>query len=306
MKITPSLDFKKDSEFANAVQEVSDELTHLGELPNRAAMNAAFQGSSKLQTEISTSWLDFTPKRIRDKQEKRDRLLEQVKSFYESLSDRWSVSTSFGDGTLANHLFIYELKDEQQAKTYMDEMFLEKLNYKEAYAGKPTRHNGVEIKSYIFPNPNEVFGVTPSDPFDQMPPEWYWYYAFTEGKLLFATGTGPQLIQTALERRVGNGEKFSEHPSYQELIGKLGSDNNVLLAISPITAFKSILPLVEQMDPDSATLIQMVSGVFMNLPENYSIGFAAKAHDHRIDAKLLLTLGDLKPLFQAFGMMFSM
>ena len=306
VKITPSLDFKKDSEFANAVQEVSDELTHLGELPNRAAMNAAFQGSSKLQTEISTSWLDFTPKRIRDKQEKRDRLLEQVKSFYESLSDRWSVSTSFGDGTLANHLFIYELKDEQQAKTYMDEMFLEKLNYKEAYAGKPTRHNGVEIKSYIFPNPNEVFGVTPSDPFDQMPPEWSWYYAFTEGKLLFATGTGPQLIQTALERRVGNGEKFSEHPSYQELIGKLGSDNNVLLAISPITAFKSILPLVEQMDPDSATLIQMVSGTFMNLPENYSIGFAAKAEDRGIDAKLLLTLGDLKPLIQTLGMMFGM
>ena len=306
VKITPSLDFKKDSEFANAVQEVSDELTHLGELPNRAAMNAAFQGSSKLQTEISTSWLDFTPKRIRDKQEKRDRLLEQVKSFYESLSDRWSVSTSFGDGTLANHLFIYELKDEQEVKAYMDETFLEKLNYKEAYAGPSTMHNGVEIKNYIFPNPNEVFGVTSSDPFDQMPPEWYWYYAFTDGQLLFATGTNPQLIQTALERRVGNGEKFSEHPSYQELIGKLGSDNNVFLAVSPITAFKSILPLVEQMDPNSATLIQMVSGTFMNLPENYSIGFAAKARDNSIDAKLLLTLGDLKPLIQAFGMMFSM
>ena len=79
----------------NVIQEVSDKLTHLGELPNRAVMNAAFQGSSQLQTEISTSWLDFTPKRIRDKQEKEDRLLEQVKAFYESLADRWSVSTSF-------------------------------------------------------------------------------------------------------------------------------------------------------------------------------------------------------------------
>ena len=306
VKITPSLEFKKDSEFVNAVQEVSDELTHLGELPNRAAMNAAFQGSSKLQTKISTFLLDFTPKDIRDKQVNQDRLLEQMKGFYESLSNRWSVSTSFGDGTLPNHLFIYELKDEQQVKTYMDEMFMEKLNYKEAYAGKPTTHNGVEIKSYIFSNPNEVFGVTPSDPFDQMPPEWHWYYAFTEEKLLFATGTGPQLIQTALDRRAGNGEKFSEHPNYQELIGKLGGDNNILLAISPITAFKSILPLVEQMDPDSATIIQMVSGMFMSLPENYSIGFAAKAEDRGIDAKLLLTLGDLKPLIQTFGMIFGM
>ncbi|MYB94293.1 hypothetical protein F4054_10775 [Candidatus Poribacteria bacterium] len=128
VQITPFLEFQKDSEFVNAVEEASDALTHLGELPNRAAMNAAFQGSSKLQTAMSTSWLDFTPKRIRDKQEKRDRLLEQVTDFYESLADRWTVSASFGDGTLANFLFIYDLKDEQGAKTYMDEVFLEKLN----------------------------------------------------------------------------------------------------------------------------------------------------------------------------------
>ncbi|MCY3740474.1 MAG: hypothetical protein OXH00_05595 [Candidatus Poribacteria bacterium] len=307
VQITPSLEFQKDSEFVNAVEEVADALTDLGELPNRAAMNAAFQGSSKLQTEISTSWLDFTPKRIRDKQEKRDRLLEQVKDFYESLADRWSVSASFGDGTLTNFLFIYDLKDEQHAKTYMDEVFLEKLNYKDAYAGPSTMHNGVEIKSYIFPNPNEVFGVTPSDPFDQMPPEWHWYYAFNEGQLLFATGTTPQLIQASLDRRTGNDEKFSEHPSYQKLTGRLGTDNNVLLAFSPITAFKSILPVAERIaDPNSAAMIQMVSGAFMSLPENYSIGFSAKARDNSIDAKLLLTLGDFKPLFQAFGMMFGM
>ena len=206
----------------------------------------------------------------------------------------------------ANFLFVYELTDAQQAKIYMDDVFLEKLNYTDAYAGPSTMHNGVEIKSYIFPNPNEVFGVTPSDPFDQMPPEWHWYYAFSEGQLLFATGTTPQLIQASLDRRTGNSEQFSEHPSYQKLTDRLGTDNNVLLAISPITAFKSILPVVEQIDPNSAAILQMVSGVLMSLPENYSIGFSAKARDNSIDAKLLLTLGDLKPLFQGFGMMFGM
>ena len=276
VQITPSLDFKKDSEFVNAIQEVSDELTHLGELPNRATMNAAFQGSSKLQTEISTSWLDFTPKRTRDKQEEGDRLLDQVKGFYESLSDRWSVSAGFGDGTLTNFLFIYELKNEQHAKSYMDEAFLEKLNYKEAYVGPSTMHNGVEIKSYIFPNLKETFEETPPETFDTMPSEWHWYYAFSEGQLLFATGTNPKLIQTALDRRAGNGEKFSEHPSYQELIERLGSDNNVLLAVSPSITFKSMLPLIEQMDQSSTGVIQMFS-MLMNLPENYSIGFAAKA-----------------------------
>ncbi len=304
--ITPSMEFKKDSEFRNVLEEVSDELTHLGDLPERATMNAAFQGSAKLLTEISTSWLNFTPQKIQNKQEKRERLLEQVKGFYESLADQWSVSTSFGDSTLPNYLFIYELKDAQHAKNYLDEMFLEKLNYKDAYAGPSTTHNGVEIKSYIFPNPNEVFGVTPSDPFDQMPPEWHWYYAFNDGQLLFTTGTNPQLIQTALERRAGNGERFSEHPNYQELTARLGTDNNIFLTISPITAFKTMLPIIEKMDPNEAAMIQMFTGMLTNLPETYSISLAAKAQDNGIDAKLLLTLGDFKPLIQTLGMILGM
>ncbi|RKU28558.1 hypothetical protein C6499_09800 [Candidatus Poribacteria bacterium] len=308
VQITPSLEFKTDSEFVNVLQEVSADLTHLGELPNRATLNAAFQGSSKLLTEISTSWLDFTPQDIRNKQEKGDQLLEQVKEFYESLADRWSISTSFGDGVLPNHLFIYELKDEQRAITYIDEVFLEKLNFKTAYVGPSTIHKGVEIKSYIFPNLKETFDGTllQTVDLDIIPPEWHWYYAFTDGQLLFATGTNPQLIQTALDRRAGNGEKFSNYPSYQGLIGKLGADSNVLLAVSPITALKSMLPVIEQMEPESVMIIQMYSGMLMNLPESYSIGFSAKARESGIDGKLLLTLGDFKPLIQAFGMMLGM
>lgn len=312
VQVTPSLKFKKDSEFVNVVQEVSDELTHLGELPNRAAMNAAFQGSSQLLTEISTSWLDFTPQDIRDKQEKGDLLLDQVKEFYESLADRWSVSTSFGDGILPNHLFIYELKDVQYAKTYIDELFLEKLNFKTAYAGPSTIHNDIEIKSYIFPNLKVAFEETELQTLNQtldidmIPSEWHWYYAFADGQLLFSTGTNPQLIQTALDRRTGDGGKFSEHPSYQNLIGKLGADNNILLAVSPIIAFKSILPVIEQTELGSSMIIPMYANMFMNLPENYSIGFSVKARARGIDGKLLLTLGDFKPLIQAFGMMLGM
>ena len=310
--ITPSMEFKKDSEFVNGVQEVSDELTHLGDLPDRAALNAAFQGSSQLLTEISTSWLDFTPQDIRKKQEKGDRLLEQVKAFYESLADRWSVSTNYGDGTLPNHLFIYELKDVQHAKTYIDEKFLEKLNFKGAYAGPSTTHNGVEIKSYIFPNLKETFEETELQTLDQtlgidmIPSEWHWYYAFTDGQLLFSTGTKPQLLQTALDRRIGNGEKFSNHPSYQGLIEKLGADNNIFLAVSPIIAFKSMLPLIEQTELGSSMIIPMYTNMFMDLPENYSIGFSAKARESGIDAKLRLTLGDFKPLIQTFGMILGM
>ena len=312
IQITASMESKKDSEFENVLQEVSDELTHLGDLPDNAALNAAFQGSSQLLTAISTSWLDFTPQDIRKKQEKGDRLLEQVKAFYESLSDRWSVSTNYGDGTLPNHLFIYELKDVQRAKTYIDEKFLEKLNFKGAYAGPSTIHNGVEIKSYIFPNLKAAFQETELQTLDQTlgfdfrPSEWHWYYAFTDGQLLFSTGTNPQLLQTALDRRIGNGEKFSNHPSYQGLIEKLGADNNILLAVSPIIAFKNMLPLIEQTELGSSMIIPMYTNIFMDLPENYSIGFSAKARESGIDAKLRLTLGDFKPLIQTFGMIFGM
>ena len=214
----------------------------------------------------------------------------------------------FGDGVLPNHLFIYELKDEQRAKTYIDEKFLEKLNFKTAYAGPSTMHNGVEIKSYIFPNLKEAFEGTQLQTLglDVIPPEWHWYYAFTDGQLFFATGTNPQLIRKALDRRTGNNEKFSNHPSYQGLIGKLGADNNILLAVSPIIAFKSVLPLIEQTDLGSSMIIPMYANMFMNLPENYSIGFSAKARASGIDAKLLLTLGDFKPLIQTFGMILGM
>ena len=308
VQIMPSLEFTKDSELVNVVQEVSDELTHLGDLPERATLNAAFQGSSKLLTEISTSWLDFTPQGIRDNKEKGGRLLEQVKGFYESLADRWSVSTSFGDGTLPNYLFIYELKDVQRAKTYTDEVFLEKINFKDAYAGPSTMHNGVEIKSYIFPNLKEIFERTELQTlgFDLRPSEWHWYYAFVDGQLLFSTGTNPRLIQTALDRRLGKGAKFSNHSSYQGLIEKLGADNNILLAVSPIIAFKSMLPVIAQTEFGSSMIMPGYANMFTNLPENYSIGFAAKAWEGGIDAKLLLTLGDFKPLVQTFGMILGM
>ena len=50
----------------------------------------------------------------------------------------------------------------------------------------------------------------------------------------------------------------------------------------------------------------MVSGMLMNLPENYSIGFSAKAQEDGIGATLLFTLGDFKQLFEMIAMMQSM
>ena len=43
----------------------------------------------------------------------------------------------------------------------------------------------------------------------------------------------------ALDRKVGNGERFSDHPSYQKLVENLGIDNNIFVAISPTIAAKN-------------------------------------------------------------------
>ncbi len=212
---------------------------------------------------------------------------------------RWVLSPTY--------LFIYELKDEQAARVYMDEVFLEHLKSQDVHAGKSIMHNRVEIKSYIFPElkvtlpedmPEEISGLLPT--------KWHWYYAFTEGHFLFATGTGPEAIQMTLDRRAGNAEKFSEHPGYQELVEKLGTDSNIFVAMSPAISAKNSLPMLRRMDPDNAAAMQLLAGIFMSLPENYSIGFSAKRRDSSIEAKLFVDLGDFKQLIQMMEMMTQM
>ncbi len=307
VQIKPSLKFTSHNKFLEALEEVSGELAYLDELPNRAVMNAAFQDSPKLLTEISKIWFGLFSRDTPEKQIQRDALLEEMEGFYESLGDRWSLSFNLGDNPLL--IFIYELEDEQKAKAYMDEVFLEKLKYIGAYPGKSILHNRVEIKSYVFPDFEAYLAKEALKVPDLLiPQKWNWYYAFTEGRLISTMGAGPEMIQMALERKAGTELKFSDHSSYQELIGKLSTDNNILLAISPIIAVKTLLPSMARQNPDPRTTaqLQLLSGLLMNLPENYSVGFAAKAHDNSIDAKLLIKLGDFEQLAQAFTTMFQM
>ena len=304
VQIKPFLKFKNGSAFLEIFEEGANELGFLGELPDRTLINGAFQGSPKFLTEISTSWFRFFPKSDPEAQVQREELLEQVKLFFKSLADRWSFSLNVGDTLLPEYLFIYELKDEASAKTYMDETILEKLNYTGAYPSQSILHNRVEIKSYIFPNfkvdlPAAFPEANDLIPTDLMPTEWHWYYAFTEGQLLFTMGTSPELMIMALDRKAGIGDRFSEHLSYQPLVETLGTDNNVLLAISPITALKSMLQVAVEVVPAAQLFLDLIA----SLPQNYSLGFAAKAKNNGIDANLLLNLGDFKQLVEMFGMM---
>ena len=307
LQIKPSVKFRSDSEFLKVLEERSGELISLDELPNRATMNGAVQGCPRLLSELSRLWLNISPSATPEQQAQRDSLLKQVKDFHESLADRWSVSFGFEDSLLPTYLFIYELKDAQAAKVYMDEVFLEHLKSQDVHTGKSIMHNRVEIKSYIFPDLKETLPEElPEEISGLLPTKWHWYYAFTGGQLLFATGTGPEAIQMALDRKAENEKRFSEHPSYQKLVEKLGTESNIFCAISPAISAKNSLPIIGKMDPDNAAVMQILSGLFMSLPENYSIGLSAKRRDSSIDAKLFVDLGDFKQLIQMTQMMSQM
>ena len=311
LQIKPFLKFGSDSEFLEILEERSDGLAFLDELPNRAATNGAVQGCPQLLSELSRLWLPILPDKTPEKQAQQDSLLEQVKDFHESLVGQCSVSAAFGDNISGDdispdYLFIYELKDEHAARVYMDEIFLEQLNDQGVHVGKSIMHNRVEIKSYVFPSLKETLPEgLPEEISGLIPTEWHWSYAFTEGQLLFSAGTGPESIQMALDRRVGNEERFSDHPSYQKLVENLETDNNIFVAISPTIAAKNSASILGGMDPDNAGM-QLIAGLFMSLPENYSIGLSAKKRGNSIGGKLFIDLGDFKQFIQMMTMMGQM
>ena len=328
VQLAPFLKFKSDGKIQNVLKEMApNELTRLGELPNQAFMNGAFQGKPELMVQMSMFWLKIFSQDSDPEQAKMlESLIKQSEDFYEALAEEWSFSANFGDSLLPDYLIVYGLKDEQKAKTYMDEELLKQLQtsmefaekmigdvpslamYEGAYQGHSTMHNGVEIKSYVFPNFGAVLGEMPPEAAGLMPDEWHWYYAFADDQLLMAIGS-QELITMSLDNKAGidTGPRFSGEPSYEKLVATLGLENNLFLAISPMTMVKDLLPLIAKMsDPNTAAGMQMLSSMFMNLPENYSIGFSAKVQEGGIGATLLLTLGDFKQLLQMIAMMQSM
>lgn len=322
VQLAPFLTFQSDSYIQQVIGEMPSDLTLLGGLPERAILNGAFQLNPKALLEVNTLVFKIFAEDTPQQQEMLEALIQKMMGFYEAIKENISFSFDFQDSLMPDTLVIYELRDEQKAKAYMEEMFLDQLHvsmqlmkgfltstpgahamYKDAQPGVPENYEGVEIQSYVLPNFDAAFAEMPPEVSHIMPTEWNYYYAFHEGQLLFAMGSSSQQLKMALDRRAGMGTNIERNPSYQKLTEKLGTANNVFLAISPIAAVKSLLPVLAKSDPNNAAAMQMLSGMFMNLPDNYSIGFSAKVQNGGIGAKLLLTLGDFKQVLHIFAMM---
>lgn len=327
--LSPFLRFKSNSEIHKSLKGMTpNALTLLGELPGQAFMNGAFQGKPELMIEMNMFWLKLISQNANPEHaEILASLTERTKKFYEALAEEWAFSANFRDSIIPDYLIVYGLKDEQKARDYMEEELIKQLQdtmsvvqnmmgddipnldmYRDAHHGESTVHNGVEIKSYVFPNFSNALGEMPSEAAALMPNEWNWYYAFSDDYLLMAMGN-QELMKAALDNKasVSTVPTFYEEQSYEKLISVLGLESNLFFAISPMTLVKTILPIVAKAsDPNSDAAIQMMSGMLMNLPENYSIGFSARVEDRGIGTKLLLALGDFKQLFQMIAMMQGM
>ncbi len=313
------LEFKSESEIQKHLKGMPQELTSLNTLPERAFINGALQMSPDILLQFMTASLKLFAEGPEGKKQL-EQFLQISTPLYEALSGTSTFTMNFEDSLIPDYLNVVDLQDEQKVRAYMDEAFLDQLQvsqqltlgllsvqapnlYKDAHAGTPEMHNGVEIKSYLFPNFTEAFQNVPPSVSQIMPQTYNFYYAFHEGQLLQSMGASSQPIKNALDRMSGTGTTLAENPSYQHLAERLGTANNLFLAISPIIAVKGALPLIPITDPNAAAGLQMFEGMLMNLPDNYSIGFAAKARDGGIDAKLLLTLGDFKQFIQMLSRM---
>ena len=328
--LSQNLHFKKDGKIEQALNKLEpDDLSLINDLPNEAFacgglnidLGILFEMNKHLLNAISTSGLDDSDEDFTEIIDHLETIFQDILEFKETFTNEMSFSTNYNESLLPDYLFIMALKDEQKLKTYMNDSFLTQIEkivkllqeniedvpqlimFNELHYGNSIVHNEVEIKTIVFPNFGDAFIDVDPNAAMLMPQEWQWSYAFSDKRFYFGIG-GPQQIQAALDSKAKIGESLAENISFQNLIEKLGADNNILYGFSPITVANSVMALMSEMDPDVAAGMQMFTGILAGVDENYSIGFSARVQDGGIGAKLVITLGDFKQLINTI-IMFS-
>ena len=331
VKLSPFFKFKADSKIQDTLKEfMPNELTLLNDLPNNTLINGSFQGDSKFLTKLSLSWMNMFTEELSEQNPDistlMDEVTKQLESFNDALKEEWSFSMNINESIIPDYISVVGLKDEAPVRTYFNEYLMTNLEknmeimrsalddspqvaiYDGIHEGTPLVHNGVEINSIIFPNFGSAFLDMPDMPPEMhglLPQEWQMAYAISDGYLYFAGGS-PEQIKNALDIKAQLVENVGENASYQNLIDKLGTENNLFIGLSPLNAIKSVLNLVAKTVPEAQGEMAMVSGMLMGLPETYSIGISAKIEDDGVGGNLLITLGDFQQLIQTFMMLNQM
>lgn len=324
VQLSPYIKFNDNADIQETLlKHTPNELTLLTDLPNKTFVNGSFQGNPNVLTEWSIAWIKNYTEEYPEVTAVYDELMKDTTAFNESLKDEWAFSINFNESIIPDFMYIIGIKDENIVQTSLDKMLTVNLEksvnamrdimgdnpqlaiYDGIYIGTPIVHQDVEIKSYILPNFGSAFTDLQQEFPGMVPEEWQLSYAISNG-FLYLAGGDQQQIQTALDIKTQIAENAAENPSYMKLIEKLGTDNNIFLGISPLTATKSILKIVENADQNATAEIQLISGMLQNIPEDYSIGISGKVEDGGIGAKLLITVGDFKQLIQTVTMFAQM
>ena len=315
LQISPFLKFKQNSEIQTYIDQVPKELTYLKYLPQNAFLN----GEMQVQKEM---FINFTQVMMKlfipsdpnadtaEIQTASEALAEAMENFYTGLGGDFAFSANFSGSVMPDVLYVYDVIDEKQVKAYMDQHFTEYLEastglaealgagreiagmYTDVSAGPPEIYNGVEIKNYMLPNINSLFGELPPGLESIAPEQWNIYYTISDDKMLYAMASNVQPVKDALDRMTGIGAGFDQGEGYAKLTGALTLKNNMFLAISPITAVKNLVQIFAQVDPN----VGMIQMFLMNIPETYSIGIASQNRGNGVAGELFISLSDFKEI----------
>lgn len=300
------IQLKNNSKFLETDGIIMLEETGYSQLPDTSILKGSIQGSPKLVGTMSELLLYNYPKDTPEQSDKIGHLQQELLRFHRTMVDGVQGSVNFEESLLPDYLFIYDVKDQEKAKTFMNVDLNEAIS--DVYGsqkGELINHNGVDIHSYVFPDLIHAIAQKEPDQSKALPLEWNWYYALKNEKLYFSMASEPKILKVALDRNAMPDIERSVNESKQKLIDNLGAENNIILFFSPIISVKNLMPLLAKLDMPGAASMNAYSVMFDPLPNNYSVGFSAKAEADGINTKLMITLGDFKPLFQFLGMMFS-
>jgi hypothetical protein len=317
LQISPVLKFKSDSEIQEYIHAAQVNLTQLKYLPQQAMVNGAMRLQKETLIKLGTGMMSFFSSSDAEadggeSEKATQEFTELTTKFYEPLGEEVAFSVEYSGSLMPNTLNIYDVTNEDKLVRFMDEDYLSYLAtsnfmlramgfdefsniYAEASVGPSEIYNGVEIKHYSLPNIPSLFAQTSPEMEGLeglVPKELNIYYAITNGKLIYAMGANAQPVRDALDRIAGIGIGFDNAAGYDKITGALTLKNNLLLAISPITAIKRTVELAAQIEP-SAGMVMMFLG---NMPETYSIGISGQGRAGGVEANLFISLVDFKVL----------
>jgi hypothetical protein len=317
LQISPVLKFKSDSEIQEYIHAAQVNLTQLKYLPQQAMVNGAMRLQKETLIKLGTGMMSFFSSSDAEadggeSEKATQEFTELTTKFYEPLGEEVAFSVEYSGSLMPNTLNIYDVTNEDKLVRFMDEDYLSYLAtsnfmlramgfdefsniYAEASVGPSEIYNGVEIKHYSLPNIPSLFAQTSPEMEGLeglVPKELNIYYAITNGKLIYAMSADAQPVRDALDRIAGIGIGFDNAAGYDKITGALTLKNNLLLAISPITAIKRTVELAAQIEP-SAGMVMMFLG---NMPETYSIGISGQGRAGGVEANLFISLVDFKVL----------